>query len=120
MIRGVTRDIAKMPSVSGRNASPEAIGPKPSSPSMNCTARKNIDSWPPTTRPIAARPPTRRRLLQERGPQQRVGDPALGDRQQREQGRADQEADDRAGRGPAVLGHADERPDERDRASRWR
>ena len=54
---------------------------------------------------------------QERGPQQRVGDAAFGGRQQGDQGRADQEAEDRAGRGPAVLGHADERPDEHDRAA---
>ena len=42
--RGVTRDIAKMPRVSGMKARPDAIGPKPRTPSMYCTARKNMDS----------------------------------------------------------------------------
>ena len=89
MIRGVTRDIPKMPSVRGRNARPEAIGPKPSSSSMYCTARKNIDSWPPTTRPIVGQAADPAPAAQQRGTEQRVGHPALGDGEQGDQGRAE-------------------------------
>ena len=84
---------------------------------MYCTARKNIDSWPPTTRPIVGQAADPAPAAQQRGTQQRVGHPALGDGQQGDQGGAGDEAEDGAGRGPAVLGDADEGPDERDRAT---
>ena len=104
MIRGVTRDIPKMPRVSGRNARPVAIGPKleralevlhGEEEHRQLTADDEAD------RGEAAEPAP---AAEQGGTQQRVRDPALGEGQQRDQRRAGDEAEDRARRGPAVLG----------------
>ena len=65
--RGVNRDIVKMPRLNGRNANPDASGPKPSTFCTYCTTRKNIDSCAPTTSAIIARAATRVRLASRAG-----------------------------------------------------
>ncbi len=60
--RGVTREVAKISSVSGRNAKPERSAPYPSTPCMNCTAKKKNANCAPTKSAITETAPARIRL----------------------------------------------------------
>ena len=114
--RGVTRDIAKMPRLNGRNATPAASGPKPSTRWTYCTTRKNIDRFAPITRAITASAATRRRLRTSAGWIIGCGCRASVRASSASSDRPEDEAAEGAGRGPAVLGGADQRPDEGDGA----
>ena len=60
--RGVRREVAKISRVSGRNAKPERSAPYPSTPCMNCTAKKKNANCAPTKSAITETAPTRIRL----------------------------------------------------------
>ena len=106
-----------MPTVIGTIEAPAASGPKPSSRWRYCTVRKNTDIWPPTTSEITIRPPTRCRLRSREAR-------SIGCATRRSvRAKATSSAAPRTKpprvceRDPAVLGHADQRPDQRHRGA---
>ena len=99
--RGVTRDIAKMPSVSGRKARPVVSGPKPSWPSRYCTARKNIDICAAHDQGDDGQAAEAAAAAQQDGLDHRVRDAGLGDRQHDQEQRAERRGRRRCGPRPS-------------------
>ena len=116
--RALTREVAKIARLSGRNAAPVATGLKPSTRWRYCVTRKNVENCAPTTSAMSTSAPPGRGCGRARAAAAAAVTRPLGAHEEREQERPTTNEPMVERRRPAAVGGADEAVDDGDRTER--